>query len=152
MKKSIFVLVFMCLSMASFCQYNIDNAPKKANTVIITRSGDALTLLKELIVNLQDKGYFIDKFEKELLSVETKYKEFKYSGVYDGELKIILFARQIEEDKVKFVIKGEVKFGGKFTNEACNCGIGGDVRKKGFETMLEALSAFRYETISYEKN
>lgn len=128
-------------------------APKNANVIILVKEGAAEDVLVNFALFLRDHGYSIENLDKELLSLSTEYREFKASGA--GELKIKAYTEQ-EGPNVKIVIRGSIKmanpFGSPVSFEACNCGIVGDNRKRGFNTIMNLVLSFPFDTFSFAKD
>ncbi|HON69942.1 MAG TPA: hypothetical protein PL153_02665 [Tenuifilum sp.] len=148
--KPIITTLLVFIVLISFGQNKKIEAPKKANTIIILKKGNAEQILIEFAQHLQDNGYSIEKLDKDLLSLSTDFKEYKFSGI--AVLKIFAFVRQLENN-VKIEIKGKIEvsnpFGGQIPYDACNCGLSGDARKNAFKTILTLLETYSYENIEF---
>ncbi|HLW07885.1 MAG TPA: hypothetical protein VKY45_09995, partial [Marinilabiliaceae bacterium] len=125
--------------------------PKKTNTIVLKQKCNATDFLVEYAKHLQDFGFAIEKIDKDLLNFSTEFKSYKASGV--GVIKILAFARQKGEE-CTLVIRGNIElsnpYGGQVPMEACNCGMIGDNRKKGFNEILNTLTNFNYDSIEFE--
>lgn len=154
MKKIYLFISLICILQTTFSQEkksDISDIPKKTNTITFYKEGTALQILTELARHLQDNGYSIEKLDKDLLSLSTDFKTYKFQGV--SEMNIIAFVRQVE-GKVKVEIKGKVKVhdplnGGSIPFDACKCGLVGDARLNAFKEMLETVEKFNYLTIEF---
>ena len=151
--------IILISALIGFFTFNVlsqaqDVKPQsKSNTIILTKNGDALKLLNDLVFHLQDNGYNIEKFNKELFSIETSYKIFKYSGGMSGNHKIFIYARQ-KDDNVMVVVSGKIEISGigsQVSYEACNCGVIGDARKNAFTQIINVITSYQWETINFEK-
>ena len=125
-------------------------APKKTNTIILVKEGEALPILIEFAQHLQDNGYSIEKLDKDLLSVSTDFKEFKFAGV--AVMKIIAFVRQ-KENNVRIEIKGKIEIsnprGGQVPFDICNCGMMGDARKNSFKAMIAIIEKYKFDSVEF---
>jgi hypothetical protein len=126
------------------------NPPPKANTIVIEKTDNAANFLLEYAKHLQDFGFSIEKVDKELLTLSTDFKSYKFSGV--AVIKIVAFARQ-NGPKSILEIKGNIEvsnpFGGQVPFNACNCGSPGDAQRNGFNEILKTLDNFAYDSIEF---
>lgn len=150
--KSKIIAIFLLTSMfyVSFGQsINLD-APKKTNTIILVKEGEALPILIEFAEHLQDNGYSIEKIDKDLLSLSTDFKDVKFAGV--AVMKIIAFVRQ-KENKVRIEIKGKLEIsnpsGGQVPFDICNCGMMGDARKNSFKAMINIIEKYTFDSVEF---
>ena len=148
--KTIAILFLTSMFFVSFGQsINLD-APKKTNTIILVKEGEAFPILIEFAQHLQDNGYSIEKLDKDLLSVSTDFKEFKFAGV--AVMKIVAFVRQ-KENKVRIEIKGKVEIsnpsGGQVPVDICNCGMMGDARKNSFKAMIAVIEKYKFDSVEF---
>jgi hypothetical protein len=154
MKHSVLLFSLLCIFNAINAQEkksDISDIPKKTNTITVYKEGTALQILTDLARHLQDNGYSIEKLDKDLLSLSTDYKTFKFQGV--AVMKIVAFVRQVES-KVKIELKGKVEVtsalaSGNVPFDACKCGLVGDARLNSFKEMLEIVEKFNYLTIEF---
>lgn len=148
--KTIITTLLLFIVFFSFGQNEKTEAPKKTNTIIILKEGNAEQILIEFAQHLQDNGYSIEKLDKDLLSLSTGFKDYKFSG--KAVLKIFAFVRQLESN-VKIEIKGKIEisnpYGGQVPYDVCNCGLSGDARKNAFKTILTLLETYSYESIEF---
>lgn len=140
----------MLLSTLTIAQQRNFNPPKKASAVVILKKDSSITFLTEYAKHLQNLGFSIEKFDKELVSLSTEFKNYKFGGV--AVIKIIAFAQQNGETS-KITIRGNIKVStgirGDVPFEACNCGMSGDARKNGFSEILKTLENFNYEDFMF---
>lgn len=151
MKTAILIMSLqISLTMVSYGQSNKFDAPKKTNTIILIKEGNSLQILTEFAQHLQDNGYTIEKLDKDLFSLSTDYKDYKFAG--KAVIKIISFVRQVD-NKVKIEIKGKIEIsnpnGGQVPYDVCNCGMSGDARKNAFKTIITLIESYPFENIEF---
>lgn len=152
MNKLLLFFVLICtLHTLSAQEKNteIGDIPKKTNTITIFKEGTAQQILTSFALHLQDNGYSIEKLDKDLLSLFTDFKEYKFAGV--SVMKIVAFARQVD-NKVKLEIRGKIEIsspGNKIPFEICKCGMVGDARLNAFKEMLSLVEKYSYDTIEF---
>ena len=148
--KITLTLLLTSIFYFSFGQSINMDAPKRTNTIILVKEGEALPILIEFAKHLQDNGYSIEKLDKDLLSLSTDFKEFKFAGV--AVMKIIAFVRQ-NENKVKIEIKGKIEIsnpnGGQVPFDVCNCGMMGAARKNSFKAIITLLESYKFESVEF---
>lgn len=150
--KTMAMLLLMSMSYLSYGQLSYKDAPRKTNTIVITKQGDDLTTLIEFAKHLQDNGFSIDKLDKDFLSLSTDFKDFKFAGV--AVMKIVAFIRK-KNNNVKIEIKGKIEisnpYGGQVPMDVCKCGMAGDARKNAFQEMLSIIDSYKFDSIEYFK-
>jgi hypothetical protein len=123
---------------------------KKVNTIVIEKADTAVNLLMSYARHLQHFGFFIEKVDKELLTLSTDFKSYKFGGI--AVVKVVAFSRQ-SGTNARLEIKGKIEvsnpYGGQVPFEACNCGMMGDARKNGFSEILKTLDNFPYDKIEF---
>lgn len=151
MRTSITIFALMIImNTLSYGQTEKFDAPKKTNTIVLIKEGNATLILTEFAQHLQDNGYTIEKLDRELLSLSTDFRDYKFAG--KAVMKIIVFVRQMDT-KVKIEIKGKIEisnpFGGQVPYDVCNCGMAGDARKNAFKAILKLIETYSFESIEF---
>src|SRR5688500_16816545 len=103
MRLAISIIIGMLLSTLTIAQQRNFNPPKKASAVVILKKDSSITFLTEYAKHLQNLGFSIEKFDKELVSLSTEFKNYKFGGV--AVIKIIAFAQQNGETS-KITVRG----------------------------------------------
>jgi hypothetical protein len=151
MKRHIILTAGLLIySIHLFGQNQALSPSKKVNAVVIVRTDTALNFLMSYARQLQDFGFSIEKVDKELLTLSTDFKSYKFGGV--AVVKVVAFSRQ-SGTMARLEIKGKIEvsnpYGGQVPFEACNCGMMGDARKNGFNEILKTLDNFSYDKIEF---
>lgn len=151
MKRKIAVIfIFFIVYCSSLAQSKKYDSPKKTNTIVLTKEGDANAILIDFAKYLQDSGYSIERIDKDLLSISTDFRTYKFDGI--AVMKINAFVKQ-NDDKVKIEIKGKIEitnpYGGQIPYEACNCGFAGDARKKAFKEMISLIENYKFDNLEF---
>ncbi len=145
-------IVLLFSSVLLFGQTHNFKPPKKTNTIILEKESKAVDFLIDYAKHLQDYGYAIEKIDKDLLSLSTEFKGYKFGGV--AVVKIIAFARE-KGTQSTLTIKGKIEVtnplaGGQVPFEAANKGMSGDAQRNGFNEILNTLHEFNYDSIEFE--
>lgn len=150
MRSAISIIFGILLSTITIAQNRNFNPPKKASAVVVLKKDSAITFLTDYAKHLQNFGFSIERFDKELASLSTDFKTYKFGGV--AVIKIVAFAQQNGET-AKITIRGKIKVStgirGDVPYEACNCGMSGDARKNGFFEILKTLNNFNHEDFAF---
>ena len=150
MRLAISIIIGILLSAAATAQNGNFNPPKKASAVVLLKKDSAVSFLAGYAKHLQNFGFSIERFDKELASLSTDFKTYKFGGV--AVIKIVAFAQQNGET-AKITIRGKIKVStgirGDGPYEACNCGMSGDARRNGFSEILKTLNNFNYEDFAF---
>jgi hypothetical protein len=148
--KRYIILTAVLLNYSNHLIGQVLNPPKKVNTVVIEKVDTAVNLLMDYARKLQDFGFSIEKVDKELLTLSTDFKSYKFGGI--AVVKVVAFSRQ-NGTIARLEIKGKIEvsnpYGGQVPFEACNCGMMGDARKNGFSEMLKTLERFSFDKIEF---
>ena len=152
MKRQIIFIAagLLIYSTYLFGQNQEFNPPKKANTIVIEKVDSAVNLLMSYARQLQDFGFSVEKVDKELLTLSTEFKSYKFGGI--AVVKVVAFSKQ-SGTNARLEIKGNIEvynsYGNQVPFDACNCGIMGDARKNGFNEILKTLDKFSYDKIEF---
>jgi hypothetical protein len=148
MKNFIPTFLFILFGLITFAQ----DIPKKANVIVISKNTKSLDYLIKFAKYLQSEGYPVEEINKDLQSVKTGYKKFKWGGT--ASLSIYAYAEEYDSTS-NIRITGRIEFSSFLElhyEEACNCGSIGvhNVTFAGFKTLDELVRKFEYDLIQYE--
>ena len=147
--KNPILLVLILFSFQAIAQ-EIE-VPKKTNQILVFLKDSAINVLKEYARILQDHNFNIEKLDRDLLSVKTEPKTFKFSGV--ATMKIFANTRQ-QGDTTVLKITGSIEvtnpmLAGPVPFESCNCGIMGNAQLNSFKEILATLADIKADRVVY---
>lgn len=148
---------FLTLLLTLFCISTFSQdikIPRKTNQILIYKKDSALNLLKDYAKTLQDRNFNIDKLDKDLLSIKTESKTFKFAGV--ATMKIFATVKQ-KGDSAILKITGSIEVtnplaGGQIPFESCFCGMAGSAQLNSFKEILATIEPYKEDRIVYIKN
>lgn len=147
--KNFILLILVLFSFQAIGQET--EVPKKTNQILVYKKDSALNVLMEYARILQDHNFNVEKLDRDLLSVKTESKTFKFSGV--ATMKIFANTKQ-QGDITILKITGNIEVtnplaGGQVPFESCNCGIMGNAQLNSFKEILSTLDEIKADRTVY---
>jgi hypothetical protein len=141
MMKIYLIIAFLLSSVLSFAQNPV---PKKVNTIIITDTLSGADALKKLSLLLQDKGFTIDKSDKELLSITTGPKPIKMCSV------ILNIYKRDKQIFITGSFDAGVVSGMTIKDKISNTGMKGSMANNAWNEMNNLALAYGGSKIEYQ--
>lgn len=145
--KCLFAFILIASSFSAFSQVKL---PRKTSTVILHSEDSAHIVIVNFAKHLQREGFIIDKLDKELLSLNTDFKSFKWQT--GGNVKLYVYA-EVEGAGSKLVIRGKAANTGAgldYVFDVCQCGVYGDLRQAALQQMISVTASFDGGMVSFE--